>query len=181
MEQTKELKTTNKVFRIPGKEAVTYELPNHNWEMHWSRDILTKVGEKLRKQVPLNEDLLANVRQEGIKNPIMLGHDMWPWVGSQRLRCLQVLWDSERINTPLLVCRIVGNPLKIWNMYGSTDARKVAAMNVQLWEIVFKSLYYGSHVTDSGKDMYKFEEEGDKMYWSIRDDSTYWNKKKLTY
>jgi hypothetical protein len=45
---------------------------------------------------------------------------------------------------------------------------------VQLYELIFKSLYYAATKTVDGRDMFEFERDGDKMYWSVRDDNPAW-------
>jgi len=177
MEQTQEVKVNNKHYRISGRQAMQYELPEHIWYVQMSKEIIKPISGDLRTRVPLNWTLIDNLRKEPVKNPILVGIENWIYVGSQRMRALQWLAENEDIDMPVLVCRFQKNPLAIWKLWGGTDGAKCAAIQVQIWETLFKSLYYPVDTTIDGKPMYEFEEQGDKMYWSIRDDDPFWSKK----
>ena len=176
MQPTKKLKVENKWLRIDGREALSYDLPPRKWYVDTSRNIIKPISSKLYDRVPINWDLVENLRKEEVRNPMLLGADGWVYVGSQRLRALQYLYDSEGIDKSILVCRFVKNPLKIWNLWGGDEGKRCAAIQVQLTEIIFKSIFYSSETTIDGKYMHDFEVEGDKMYWKVRDGDPFWKE-----
>jgi len=171
---TENIKKDNRWYRVAAEEARKHCLPEHEWVPTMASAVIQKIGTILEQRVPLNEVLVENLRNEAVRNPILCGHDWWPYVGSQRLRALQHLWVNEGIDSPILVCRIKKNILSIWDLWGGQEGKRCQAIQVQLYEILFKSMYYQSDTTTDGKKMVDFEEEGDKMYWSVRDDNPQW-------
>jgi len=171
---TENIKIDGRWYRISAEECLKHNLPPHEWLTMDSKTLVTKVGSGLEQRVPLNDKLVENLRNEPVRNPVLCGPDWWPWVGSQRLRALHHLATREDTIMPILVCRITKNPLTIWNLWGGNEGKRCQAIQVQLYELLFKSLFYPVSMTADGKDMHDFEKEGDKLYWSVRDDNPAW-------
>jgi hypothetical protein len=171
---TKSLKIEGRWYRIDAREAIKHNLPPRRWVSTMASDVFRHIDQQLENRVPLNDSLVANLRKEPIRNPILCGPDWWPYVGSQRLRACQYLHRTEGLDKPVLVCYLEKDMLSIWNLWGGNEGKRCQAIQVQLYELIFKSLYYPNSETIDGKKMVKFEEEGDKMYWSVRDDNPAW-------
>jgi len=176
MKKTEKLKIENKWLRIDGKDARTYPLPKRRWYTETSTNVIKPIASILYDRVPVNWKLVDNLRNEEVMNPILLGHNDWVYVGSQRLRALQWLYHHEQLERTLLVCKFTTNELKLWNLWGGNEGKKCAAIQAQLWEILFKSQFYGIDKTHDGKNMHDYEIDGDKMYWKVRDADPFWKK-----
>lgn len=170
---TKALKVDGRWYRISAQECAKHNMPPHEWLTIDSKDLLVKVGANIEHRVPLNHKLVENLRNEPVRNPVLCGPDYWPWVGSQRIRALYEL-NKEGITYPILVCRITRDPLSIWSLWGGNEGKRCQAIQVQLYELLFKSMFYPSEKTIDGRDMFEFEKDGDKLYWSVRDDNPAW-------
>lgn len=179
-EATQTLEVNNKTYRLDARVIAQYGFPHETeWMSMSASDLIKNCGpELLRERVPINWKMVDNLREEPIRNPILVGPDWWIWVGSQRVRAMQWLIENEGLERPFLVCKLKYNFIKAWKLWGGTEATKAAAIEVQIIETLFKSIYYSANKTVDGMDMYKFEEEGDNMYWSIRDDNPMWNEEK---
>lgn len=176
MNKTQKLLVGKQWLRMSGKEASTYPFPKRIWYIDTARNITRPILGKLIDRVPVNTSLVDNLRNEIVRNPILLGHDGWVWVGSQRLRALHWLYDNEGIERELLVCRFTENNLRLWALWGGDEAKRCAAIQIQLQEILFKSMFYGVDKTDENKDMIDYEVEGNAMHWKVRDEDPFWKK-----
>lgn len=168
------IKHEGRWYRIKAAEARKHNLPPHEWVTLNSSDLVNRIGPTLEARVPLNDALVDNLRKEPVRNPILCGPDWWPYVGSQRCRSLKWLWDHEKKDFPVLVCHLKMDTLSIWQLWGGNEGKRCQAIMVQLYELIFKSLYYPAQKTIDGRDMFEFERDGDKMYWSVRDDNPAW-------
>jgi hypothetical protein len=170
------LKHDGRWYRIKAEESKRHlgALPEREWVTMSSSELVQRVGPTLQARVPLNDELVANLRKEPVRNPILCGPDWWPYVGSQRCRALLHLWDYERYETPVLILHLKKDTLSIWQLWGGNEGKRCQAIMVQLYELIFKSMYYPASTTVDGKPMFEFERDGDKMYWSVRDDNPAW-------
>jgi hypothetical protein len=117
--------------------------------------------------VPANEPLIASIKENGIKNPFLAMKSWYPIAGSQRLRAVQILKETNPdFNLDVTVHRFLDD----WhNCYYLWPDEKFRADAIAIWfqmqEAVFKTRFY-EHDTDSdGTKMTEYEDLGDKLKW----------------
>ena len=117
--------------------------------------------------VPANEPLIASIKENGIKNPFLAMKSWYPIAGSQRLRAVQILKETDPdFNLDVTVHRFLDD----WhNCYYLWPDEKFRADAIAIWfqmqEAVFKTRFY-EHDTDSdGTKMTEYEDLGDKLKW----------------
>jgi hypothetical protein len=153
--------------RLNRDYAQQFPLPEHTW--HWG------VASKLLEQpiiknnihvVGLNKPLYESLKREPIMyNPFFCMNSWWPIVGSQRLRAIQEIRekDDPNFDVEVKVARLNKNYLAYTQLWPEKEFRsKMSAVTLQMWELVFKSLYFEVDKTKDGIQMTEFEDEGDR-------------------
>lgn len=124
------------------------------------------------KNVPVNEKLLESLKKDRMMNPILTMNSWYPIVGSQRIRCMQHLKETEP-DHPCLEqeIRIARFDKDYWNMFylwGDEDLRaKAIAVWFQTVELAWKSIHYIYDTDFSGTEMREFERIGDQLVWNL--------------
>jgi hypothetical protein len=123
--------------------------------------------------VPANEPLIASIKENGIKNPFLAMKSWYPIAGSQRLRAVQILKETDPdFDLDVTVHRFLDD----WhNCYYLWPDEKFRADAIAIWfqmqEAVFKTRFY-EHDTDSDETkMTEYEDLGDKLKWKHNGDS----------
>ena len=58
----------------------------------------------------------------------------------------------------------------LYYLWGDIEERdRIIAITFQLWELVFKSLYYGAGTTETGVDMTYYEDLGEELKWKLNE------------
>lgn len=153
--------------RITKETAQKCPLPPVNW--HWIKasEILAQPTVKDNiHAVGLNKPLVESLQREPeIYNPILCLTSWWPLVGSQRLRAI---WEIRHkinpdYNPDLKVARIEKDYLNYTALWPEKEfATKMRQVTFQMWELIFKSLWFESTQTKDGILMTEFENEGDR-------------------
>ena len=124
------------------------------------------------KNVPVNEKLLESLKRDRMINPILTMNHWYPIVGSQRIRALMHLKETEP-NHPGLEqeIRVARLDKDYWNMFylwGDEDFRsKAIAIWFQTVELAWKSIHYIQDTDFAGTDMREFERIGDQLVWNL--------------
>lgn len=124
------------------------------------------------KNVPVNEKLLESLKRDRMINPILTMPHWYPIVGSQRIRCMMHLKETEPehpcIQQEIRVCRL---DKEYWNMFflwGDEDLRsKAIAVWFQTVELAWKSIHYIYDEDFGGTSMREFERIGDELVWNL--------------
>ena len=155
--------------RIGKKSAKLVNLPPHTWNIERASFILAQPEiEANLKKVPVNEPLVENLLKEDLKNPFLCLPNWWPLAGSQRLKAIQhIRKEHDKDYDPeMYICRINKDYHNFWFLWGDVEFRdKAIALTFQLWELVFKSLWYKYDTTEDGTPMTYYEDLGEELEW----------------
>ena len=155
--------------RIGGKAAELVAVPPYEIIFTTTDRLLVEptVAQNIHN-VPANEPLIASIKENGIKNPFLAMKSWYPIAGSQRLRAVQILKETDPdFNLDVTVHRFLDD----WhNCYYLWPDEKFRADAIAIWfqmqEAVFKTRFY-EHETDSdGTRMTEYEDLGDKLKWN---------------
>ena len=73
---------------------------------------------------------------------------------------------NKDYNPELYICKINEEYHNIWYLWGDKTFRsKAIAITFQLWELVFKSLWYKHETTNDGVPMTYYEDLGEELEW----------------
>ena len=155
--------------RIGKTSAKLAEMPPHTWTIELASFILEQkvVKENLYK-IPVNEPLVENLLKEPLRNPFLCLPNWWPIAGGQRIKAIQHIREkyNKDYDPELYICRINKEYHNIWYLWGDKAFRsKAIALTFQLWELVFKSLWYKYENTDDGVPMTYYEDLGEELEW----------------
>ena len=155
--------------RISKKTAKLVNLPPHIWTIEKASFILTQPDvEANLEKVPVNEPLVESLLKEDLKNPFLCLPNWWPLAGSQRLKAIQhIRKEHDKDYDPeMYICRINKDYHNFWYLWGDTEFRgKAIALTFQLWDLVFKSLWYKYDTTEDGTPMTYYEDLGEDLKW----------------
>ena len=117
--------------------------------------------------VPANEPLIASIKENGIKNPFLLMKSWYPIAGSQRLRAVQIIKQTDpNFNLNVTVHRFLED---WWNCFYLWSNKKFRDDAIAIWfqmqEAVFKSLFYEHEVDKDGTKMTEYEDLGETLKW----------------
>ena len=117
--------------------------------------------------VPANEPLIASIKENGIKNPFLLMKSWYPIAGSQRLRAVQVIKETNPdFNLNVTVHRFLEDWHNCFYLWSDEKFRADAiAIWFQMQEVVFKSNFYEHTVDKDGTKMTEYEDLGEKLKW----------------
>ena len=154
--------------RIGGKAAELVAVPPYEIIFTTTDRLLTEptVAQNIHN-VPANEPLIASIKENGIKNPFLCMKSWYPIAGSQRLRAVQILKESNpNFNLNVTVHRFLED---WWNCYYLWPDEKFRADAIAIWfqmqEAVFKTRFYEHDVDSDGTKMTEYEDLGDKLKW----------------
>lgn len=161
--------------RVKRETAELVDIPPITWyvkEVAWLLDQVIFI--KNYERIPLNESLVESIKRDGIISPILVMPSWYPIAGSQRLRaCKHVLStepDHKLLSQQIRVARF---DKEWWNCFylwpNKEDRDKAVQLYFQTVEIAWKSIHYIHEKDFSGKEMVKFEEEGNELKWRDRD------------
>ena len=124
-----------------------------------------QVIENIHK-VPINEPLMASVKENGIINPFLALKEWYPLAGSQRLRAVQVIKEGDpTFNVNVKVHRFLQDWHNCYYLWPDVKFRNDAiAIWFQMQEVVFKSLHYEVEDND-GTKMTEYEKLGEELKW----------------
>ena len=153
--------------RIKLDSIESFPLPPMTWYVKKASYLLNKpmVKKNLEEALAINEPLKESILKEGIINPLLVCSTFWPLVGSQRLRAIVELRKENKDFDPIIKFAKIDNSYEnMWFLWPNKDFRSAAlAVNYQLWELIFKSLYFGESKTKDGTDMRYYETIGDQL------------------
>jgi hypothetical protein len=153
--------------RVSRETAELCPLPPYSWYWKPASFILEQeiVAQNIEKAIPVNKELMENIKSEGIKNPFMCLHSWWPFVGGQRMKAIYEIRKTDKNYDPIIQVAKFDKPYEnIWFLWGDKDFRtKANAVQYQLWELIFKSQWYNYDKTDSGVNMKHYENVGDSL------------------
>ena len=155
--------------RIGKTSAKLVAMPPHTWTIErasWLLDQPT-VKENLHA-IPVNEPLVDNLLKEPLRNPFLCLPSWWPIVGGQRVKAISHIRENynKNYNPELYICKINEEYHNIWYLWGDKTFRsKAIAITFQLWELVFKSLWYKHETTNDGVPMTYYEDLGEELEW----------------
>lgn len=153
--------------RIKLDNIEAFPLPPMTWYIKKASFLLKQpmVLQNLEQSVAINEPLLESIKKEGVINPLLTCSTFWPLVGSQRLRAILEIRKEDKDFDPYIKFAKIDNSYEnFWFLWPEKEFRsKALAANYQLWELIFKSLYFGETKTKDGTDMRYFETIGDQL------------------
>ena len=119
------------------------------------------------ESVPLNEPLVESIRNEGMKNPILTMANWYQLAGSQRLRAVAHIKETDPdFDLNITVHRFLEDYHNVFYLWSDKEFRdKAIAIWFQLQELVFKSLYYEHEVDGQGVKMTDYEDLGEELKW----------------
>ena len=121
--------------RISKETAELCPLPPYSWYWKPASVILERSTVKSNlDKVALNEPLMENLKKESIKNPFLCLSNWWPLVGSQRLRAIREIRETDKDYDPLLQ---IAHFISRMKMYGSYGKMK----NLDLKRVQFNTSY----------------------------------------
>ena len=154
-------------IRISKELAELCPLPPISWYWKKASWLLEKetVKKNLESHVPINKELVENLKSESIKNPFFCLNSWWPFVGGQRMRAILEIRKTDKDFDPIIQIAHMDKPYdNIWFLWPDKEFRsKANATQYQLWELVFKSQWYNYDKTDSGIDMTHYESIGNEL------------------
>ena len=117
--------------------------------------------------MPLNEPLVESIRSEGMKNPILTMKDWYPLAGSQRMRAVAHIKETDPdFDLNIVVHRFLEDYHNVFYLWSDKEFRnKAIAIWFQLQELVFKSRYYEHEVDGQGRKMTDYEDLGENLEW----------------
>jgi len=118
--------------------------------------------------VPANHLLVASIKENGIMNPFLAMKSWYPIAGSQRLRAVQIIKQTDSdFNLDVIVHRYLED---WWNCYYLWSDKKFRDDAIAIWfqmqEAVFKSKFYEHEVDSDGTKMTEYEDIGEKLKWN---------------
>jgi hypothetical protein len=118
--------------------------------------------------VPANELLIASIKENGIKNPFLLMKSWYPIAGSQRLRAVQIIKETDpNFNLNVTVHRFLEDWHNCFYLWSDEKFRSDAiAIWFQMQEVVFKSLHYPHTQDKDGTEMTHYEDIGEQLKWN---------------
>lgn len=117
--------------------------------------------------VPANEPLIASIKENGIMNPFLSMKQWYPLAGSQRLRAVQIIKETDPdFNLNVTVHRFLEDWHNCFYLWSDEEFRaKAIAIWFQMQEVVFKSLYYIHEKDKDGTEMTHYENLGEELKW----------------
>ena len=158
--------------RIGGKAAELEAVPPYEIIFTTTDRLLTEptVAQNIHN-VPANEPLIASIKENGIKNPFLSMKSWYPIAGSQRLRAVQIIKETNPdFNLNITVHRFLDDWHNSYYLWPDEEFRSQAiAIWFQMQEVVFKSLYYEQEEDKDGTKMTEYEDICEQLKWN-RDD-----------
>ena len=117
--------------------------------------------------VPANEPLIASIKENGIKNPFLAMKSWYPIAGSQRLRAVQIIKETDPdFDLNITVHRFLEDWHNCFYLWPDEEFRsKAIAIWFQMQEVVFKSLHYKIDKDKDGTEMTEYEDIGEELKW----------------
>ena len=154
--------------RIGGKAAELVAVPPYEIIFTTTDRLLTEptVAQNIHN-VPANEPLIASIKENGIKNPFLSMKSWYPIAGSQRLRAVQIIKETNPdFNLNITVHRFLDDWHNCYYLWPDEEFRSQAiAIWFQMQEAVFKTRFYEFEVDSDGTKMTEYEDLGDKLKW----------------
>ena len=154
--------------RIGGKAAELVAVPPYEIIFTTTDRLLIEptVAQNIHN-VPANEPLIASIKENGIKNPFLAMKSWYPIAGSQRLRAVQIIKQTDsNFNLDVIVHRYLED---WWNCYYLWSDKKFRDDAIAIWfqmqEVVFKSLHYKENTDKDGTNMTEYEKIGEELKW----------------
>tara|TARA_Y100001937_G_scaffold82874_1_gene112153 strand:+ start:8195 stop:8713 length:519 start_codon:yes stop_codon:yes gene_type:complete len=158
--------------RIGKKSAELVALPPYKWYSRKASWLLEQptVSENI-ENIPVNEPLMESLLAEGMHNPILCLKSHWPLAGGQRVRAIhEIRKNSPDYDMDIQVMQFTEDYHNLYYLWGDIEERnRIIAITFQLWELVFKSLYYDMDKTETGVDMTYYEDLGEELKWKLND------------
>ena len=155
--------------RIGGKAAELVAVPPYEIIFTTTDRLLTEptVAQNIHN-VPANEPLIASIKENGIKNPFLSMKSWYPIAGSQRLRAVQILKETNPdFNLNITVHRFLDDWHNCYYLWPDVEFRTQAiAIWFQMQEAVFKTNFYEHEVDSDGTKMTEYEDLGEKLKWN---------------
>jgi hypothetical protein len=159
--------------RIGQKSAELIALPSHKWFSRKASWILEQptVAENI-ENIPVNEPLMESLIAEGMHNPILCLKSHWAIAGGQRLRAIhEIRKNDPDYDMDIQVMQFTEDSHNLYYLWGDIEERdRIIAITFQLWELVFKSLWYDVDKTETEVDMTYYEDLGEKLKWKLNEE-----------
>jgi len=154
--------------RIGGKAAELVAVPPYEIIFTTTDRLLIEptVAQNIHN-VPANEPLIASIKENGIKNPFLAMKSWYPIAGSQRLRAVQIIKETNPdFDLNITVHRFLDDWHNCYYLWPDEEFRSQAiAIWFQMQEAVFKTRFYEHAVDSDGTKMTEYEDLGDKLKW----------------
>jgi hypothetical protein len=158
--------------RIGQKSAELIALPPHRWYSRRASWLLEQptVAENI-ENIPVNEPLMESLLAEGMHNPILCLSTYWAIAGGQRLRAVhEIRKTNPNYDIDIRVMQFEEDYHNLYYLWGDEEERnRIIAITFQLWELVFKSLYYDHGTTSTGVEMTYYEDLGEELKWKLNE------------
>ncbi len=159
--------------RIGKQSANLIALPLHEWITMKASELLSKdVIAGNIENIPVNEPLMESLITEGMHNPVLCLSTYWPIAGGQRIRAIHEIRKTDKDFDIDINIMMFSKPYhNLYYLWGDVEERdRIIAITFQLWELVFKSLYYDADKTVTGVDMTYYEDLGEKLKWKLNEE-----------
>ena len=158
--------------RIGERSAKLVALPPYVWETKPASWLLLQptVADNI-ESIPLNEPLKQSLMEEGMHNPILCLPTYWAIAGGQRLRAIHEIRKSDTsFDMDIRLMKFKKSYHNLYYLWGDINERdRIIGITFQLWELVFKSLFYAHSETETGVEMTYYEDLGEKLKWSLNE------------
>jgi len=159
--------------RIKKETAELIAFPPTTWytkSVEWL--IKQETFAKNFQQIPVQDELVRDLVQNGMQAPMLVMPNWYPICGSQRLRaCVEISKTTNGthpiLNQQVRVCKFDKEYWNAFHLWSDKEFRdKAIQVYFQMLEITFKSIHF---IEDDPMKMIKYETEGDKLRWKARD------------
>ena len=159
--------------RIGERSAKLVALPPYVWESKLASWLLEQptVADNI-ESIPLNEPLKQSLMEEGMHNPILCLPNYWAIAGGQRLRAIHEIRKSDtNFDMDIRLMKFKKSYHNLYYLWGDINERdRIIGITFQLWELVFKSLWYDVDKTETEVDMTYYEDLGEKLKWKLNEE-----------
>ena len=110
---------------------------------------------------------MENLLVEPMHNPILCLANYWAIAGGQRMRVLQEIKKTKPdFNYEVKVMVFEKDWHNLYYLWGDeVERQRIIGITFQLWELVFKSMWYEKDATDTGVEMTYYEDLGEELKW----------------
>lgn len=159
--------------RIKKEVAELIAFPPVTW---YTREVSWLLEQEVFKnnfdRIPVQEELVKDLFQNGIQAPMLVMPNWYPICGSQRLRaCVEIhkrtIGLHPTLQQQVRVCRFDKEYWNVFDLWADEEFKsKAKQVYFQMLELAFKSIHF---IEEDPMKMVKFETDGDDLRWKDRD------------